>query len=124
MAEKKNYWEMQKSFWKTPTGIVIWIMLLAAILCGGLLALNVFGSPYPVIESFRAYPVALSPGEVSNVSWSVIGADRVEIDHGVGVVQLKGFLQVKPSETTIYRLTAMNGSINRSMALKIMVQQP
>jgi len=123
MAEKKNYWEMQKSFWKTPKGIAIWIMLLAAILGGGLLALNVFGSPYPVIESFRADPVVVSPGGGSNLSWSVIGAARVKIDQGVGEVALKGFMQVKPIYTTTYRLTAINGSINRSMTLKIMVPQ-
>ncbi len=123
MAEKKNYWEKQKSFWKTPKGIAIWIMLLAAILGGGLLALNVFGSPYPIIESFRADPVVVSPGDGSNLSWSVIGAARVEIDQGVGEVELKDFMQVKPIETTTYRLTAINGSINRSMTLKIMVQQ-
>ena len=123
MAEKKNYWEMQKSFWKTPMGIAIWIMLLAAILGGGLLALNVFGSPYPVIESFRADPVVVTPGGASNLSWSVIGAARVEIDQGVGEVALQGFMQVKPIKTTTYRLTAVNGSINRSMTREIMVQQ-
>ncbi|MFZ2472285.1 MAG: hypothetical protein WAW52_10140 [Methanothrix sp.] len=124
MAEKKNYWEMQKSFWKTPTGIAIWVLLLAAILGGGLLALNVFGSPYPVIESFRADPVVISPGSASNLSWSVIGASLVKIDQGVGEVKLKGFMQVKPIETTTYRLTAINGSINRSTTLRILVQQP
>jgi hypothetical protein len=123
MAEKKNYWEMQKSFWKTPTGVAIWVLLLAAILGGGLLALNVFGSPYPVVESFHADPVVVSPGDASNLSWNVIGASRVEIDQGVGEVDLKGFTQVKPSATTTYMLTAVNGSINRSMTLKVMVQQ-
>ncbi|MCK9440381.1 MAG: hypothetical protein M0Q13_03055 [Methanothrix sp.] len=124
MAEKKNYWEMQKSFWKTPTGIATWILLLAAILGGGLLALNILGSPYPVIESFRADPVVVSPGGVSNLSWSVIGASQVEIERGVGKVELKGSMQVKPTETTTYRLTAINGSINRSTTLRILVQQP
>jgi hypothetical protein len=124
MAKKKNYWEMQKSFWKTPTGIAIWILLLAAFLGGGMLVLNVFGSPYPVIESFHADPVAVSPGGTSNLSWSVVGASRVEIDQGVGDIDLKGFTEVRPSATTTYRLTAVNGSINRSMTLKIMVQQP
>ena len=122
MAEKKNYWEMQKSFWKTPTGIAIWLLLLVAILGGGLLALNVFVSPYPVIESFRADPVVINPGGASNVSWSVVGAGRVEIDQGVGEVEFKGFTEVKPSQTTTYRLMAVNGSVNRSMTLKIMVQ--
>ena len=62
MAEKKNYWEMQKSFWKTPTGIAIWMLLLVAILGGGLIALNVIGSPYPVIEYVRTISVVVSPG--------------------------------------------------------------
>ncbi|MBN1236511.1 MAG: hypothetical protein JW999_10780 [Methanotrichaceae archaeon] len=124
MAEKKNYWEMQKSFWKTPIGIVTWILLLAAFLGGGLLALNVFGSTYPVIESFHADPVVVTPGGASNLSWSVIGASRVEIDQGVGEVGLKGFAEVRPSQTTTYRLTAINGTINRSMTLKIMVGLP
>jgi len=124
MAEKKNYWEMQKSFWKTPAGIAIWFLLLAAMLGGGLLALNFVVSPYPVIESFHADPVAVSPGSASNLSWSVIGASLVEIDQGVGEVALKGSRQVKPLETTTYTLTVINGSINRSTTLKIIVQQP
>jgi len=124
MAEKKNYWEMQKSFWKTPAGIAIWFLLLAAMLGGGLLALNFVVSPYPVIESFHADPVAVSPGGASNLSWSVIGASLVEIDQGVGEVALKGSKQVKPLETTTYTLTVINGSINRSTTLKIIVQQP
>jgi len=124
MAEKKNYWEMQKSFWKTPAGIAIWFLLLAAMLGGGLLALNFVVSPYPVIESFHADPVAVSPGGASNLSWSVIGASLVEIDQGVGEVALKGSRQVKPLETTTYTLTVINGSINRSTTLKIIVQHP
>ncbi len=124
MAEKKNYWEMQKSFWKTPPGIAIWFLLLAAMLGGSLLALNFLVSPYPVIESFRADPVAVSPGGASNLSWSVIGASLAEIDQGVGEVALKGFMQVKPLETTTYTLTAINGTINRSTNLKIIVEQP
>ncbi|HPM26630.1 MAG TPA: hypothetical protein PLD96_04770, partial [Methanothrix sp.] len=88
MAEKKNYWEMQKSFWKTPAGIAIWILLLGAFLGGGLLALNFFGHQYPVIESFHAHPVVVSPGGASNLSWSVIGAERVLIYPGVGEVDL------------------------------------
>jgi hypothetical protein len=121
MAEKKNYWEMQKSFWKTPTGIAIWALLLAAFLGGSLLALNVFSSPYPVIESFHADPVVLSSGGSSNLSWSVIGASRVEIDHEVGEVDLRGWIEVRPLKTTTYMLTAANGSINRSMTIRIMV---
>jgi hypothetical protein len=123
MAQRKNYWEMQKSFWKTPAGIAIWVLLLAAFLGGGLLALNVFGHQYPVIESFRAHPVVVSPGGASNLSWSVIGAERVLIHPWVGEVDLKGSVQVQPNETAEYRIEAINGTENRSMTLKIMVDQ-
>jgi hypothetical protein len=123
MAQSGNYWEMQKSFWKTPLGIAIWILLLAAFIGGGILALNVFGHPYPVIESFHADPVAVGPGAESNLSWNVIGASRVQIEPDVGEVGLSGSIRVKLDETTEYRITAVNGTINRSMTLKVMVDR-
>jgi hypothetical protein len=119
-----NYWDMQKSFWKTPPGIVIWVVMLAAIVGGGLLALNLFGSPYPIIESFDADPVVINPGETANLSWSIIGADQVKIDQGIGQVELRGFRHVAPSETTIYTLTAVNGSRNRTRDIRILVNYP
>ena len=122
MAQKMNYWEKQRSFWKTPPGISIWFTLLLAIIGGGLLALNIFVSPYPVIEFFDANPVAVSPGEASNISWSVIGATYVEINHEIGRVGLKGFALVFPEETTIYTLKAVNGSRNRSLDVKVIVR--
>lgn len=124
MAERMNYWEMQKSFWKTPAGIAIWALLLGAFFGGGLLALNIFGTPYPVIELFHADPMVVSPGNASNLSWSVIGASLVKIDPDVGEVALKGSAVVRPQETTTYRITAVNGSTNRSITLKIMVGEP
>lgn len=123
MAQKMNYWEMQKSFWKTPTGIVIWFTLLAAIIGGGLLALNVFVSPYPVIEFFEANPVAVAPGEASNLSWNVIGASQVKIDHEIGRVGLRGSTLVTPADTTTYSLVAVNGTRNRSLDVKVVVQR-
>ncbi len=122
MAQKMNYWEMQRSFWKTPAGIAIWFVLLVAIIGGGLLALNVFVSPYPVIEFFDADPVAVNSSEASNLSWSVIGATQVELNHEIGRVAPKGFVLVFPKETTIYTLTAMNGSRNRSLDAKVIVR--
>lgn len=123
MASKMNYWEMQKTFWKTPKGIIIWFVLLAAIFGGGLLALNIYSSPYPVIEFFDAKPIVVNSGNYSILSWSVIGADRVTINHGIGEVELKGSKPVLPSETTTYTLTAVNETINRSFNVKILVKQ-
>jgi len=119
-----NYWDMQKSFWKTPAGIAIWVAFLVAFIGGGLLALNIFVSPYPLIESFTARPLIIGPGGASNLSWSTIGASRVEIDQGIGPVGSNGSAIVSPSETTIYTLIAVNGSRNRSREVRVIVEEP
>jgi len=121
MAQKKTYWEMQKSFWKTPPGVIIWFSVLLVIFVGGILALNFWSSPYPVIEFFDAEPEFLAPGQSSVLSWSVVGASLVQIDQDIGQVTLKGSRSVSPYEDTIYRLTAINGSRNRSVELKVRV---
>ncbi len=118
-----NYWETQKSFWKTPTGVVIWMGMLAIILGGLLLALNLFTSPFPIIESFDVDPVVIQPGGSANLNWSVIGATQVAIDQGIGVVELKGTRSVSPSETTVYTLTAVNGTRNRSADVRVIVEE-
>ncbi len=122
MAQKMNYWEMQRSFWKTPAGIAIWFALLVAIIGGGLLALNVFVSPYPVIEFFDADPVAVNSSEASNLSWSVIGATQVEINHEIGRVEPKDSFWSSQMRQQSTLLTAVNGSRNRSLDAKVIVR--
>lgn len=121
MAQKKTYWEMQKSFWKTPAGIAIWLTLLLALFAGGIVALNFIESPYPVIEFFHAKPAVVEPGAPSRLSWSVAGASLVQIDQDIGQVDPIGSVQVYPSETTTYRLTAINDTRNRSVEVKVIV---
>lgn len=116
-----NYWESQKSFWKTPAGRVLHVALIVAILVGGLLVLNFIITPYPVIESFDVTPIAISKGESANLSWSVVGASEVKIDPGIGPVELQGFRTVSPAETVVYTLWAVNGSRNRSAEAQLMV---
>jgi hypothetical protein len=118
-----NYWETQKSFWKTPTGAVIWMGMLAIMLGGLLLALNLLVPPFPIIESFDADPVVIHPGGSANLSWSVIGATQVAIDQGIGIVELKGTRSVSPSETSVYTLTAVNGTRNRSADVRVIVEE-
>ncbi len=85
------------------------------------MVLNLYTSPFPVIEYFDAKPVAISPGEGTILSWSVVGATIVEIDQGVGIVALKGAMRVSPSETTTYTLMAVNGTRNRTRSVRVMV---
>ncbi len=117
-----SYWERRKSFWSTPKGIAIYVAVLLILLAGGLIALNIYSSPFPIIESFRANPVVISPGGSSTLSWSVIGAEKVQISPGVGSVELKGMRQVSPSKTTTYMLTAVNGTRNRSAEVRVIVE--
>ncbi len=120
-SKPMSYWERQKSFWTTRKGIAIYISVLLMLMIGSIIALNVYSSPYPVIESFRASPVVITQGGVSNLSWAVVGAEHVQISPGIGSVELKGTRQVSPSETTIYTLTALNGSRNRSAEARVLV---
>jgi hypothetical protein len=117
-----NYWESRKSFWTTPKGFMLQIAAILVILGGALLALNVFTSPYPVIEYFEAHPMAISQGEQATLSWSVVGATLVVIDQGVGVVSLKDVKRVSPISTTTFTLTAINGTNNRTRSAKVMVK--
>jgi len=117
-----NYWERQKSFWSTPKGGVIYISIILILLIGGLIALNIYSSPFPVIESFKASPVVISPGGVSNLSWEVIGAESVKISPGIGAVEFKGSRQISPSTTTVYTLIAINGTRNRTAEAMVRVE--
>lgn len=117
-----NYWESRKSFWTTPKGFILQIAAILILLGGALLILNLFTSPFPVIEYFDAKPMAISSGEPAILSWSVVGATSVEIDQGVGSVLSKGLTKVSPSVTTTYTLTAINGTANRTRSAKVMVK--
>jgi hypothetical protein len=117
-----NYWESRKSFWTTPKGFILQIAAILVILGGALIALNLFTSPFPFIEYFDTKPAAVNPGEAATLSWSVVGASAIEIDHGIWSVVPKGTMKVSPSETTTYTLTAINGTRNRTKSVKVMVK--
>jgi hypothetical protein len=116
-----NYWESRKSFWTTPKGFIIQIAAIFIILGAAIVALNLYNSPFPVIESFDARPVSISSGESANLSWSVVGATAIDIDPGIGRVMLKGAKKVAPSVTTVYTLTAINNTRNRTRSVRVIV---
>src|SRR4030043_2316488 len=92
---------------------IIPLLLLRGVLTAGcdLTGLTVTTtSESPVISSFGADPPAIAAGESSTLSWNVLGATKVSIDHGIGNVALSGSRAVMPSETTVYTLTATNAS--------------
>src|SRR5690606_20104806 len=67
--------------------------------------------PAPEIRSFRPAlsPIAFAAG--THLFWSIIGADRVSIDRGIGsVTPGNGGARVTPKSTTTYTLRAEAGA--------------
>ncbi|HZI10401.1 MAG TPA: hypothetical protein VE153_08380, partial [Myxococcus sp.] len=56
---------------------------------------------------FEAAPPNIASGESAELSWEVTGAQDVSIDSGVGEVSGSS-VQVRPTTTTTYTLTATN----------------
>lgn len=62
------------------------------------------------ILRFSAEPSTVSPGQVARLSWLTEGAEEVTITPGPGRVDPRsGTVDVTPSQTTTYRLTARGG---------------
>ena len=74
----------------------------------------------PTILSFSANPSTISEGESATLSWNVIGGvEDLDVTLTPGDVELSktGSLQVSPSETTTYTLTA--GNISRETTVTV-----
>ena len=68
--------------------------------------LTVTSSKIPIITAFSAGPASINAGELSTLTWDVIGAKSINISQGIGGVAAKGSTQVTPAATTTYTLTA------------------
>lgn len=77
------------------------------------------------IQRFLATPdhVDTTGGKVT-LLWSVEGAESVSIDNGVGDVETHGTIQVSPSSTTTYTLTALGGSSTATSSVMVVVGKP
>lgn len=73
------------------------------------------------IKKFTVSPSQVSPGGTVTLSWNVEGADSVQIDNGVGPVNSKGSVEVRPTRTATYSLTARAGSSAASSTLQVLV---
>lgn len=63
-----------------------------------------------LISSFDASPNSVKPGESAVLNWHVSGASNVNIEPDIGTVEPAGTLNVSPSTTTSYKLTASNSN--------------
>lgn len=75
----------------------------------------------PTIGFFAATPATIGAGQSAILSWSISGAGTVTIDPGVGNVSSANSVQVSPSETTSYLLTATNdgGSVTARTSVTV-----
>lgn len=75
----------------------------------------------PTIVYFRADPREIDPGKSSGLSWSVTGATKVEINQGIGIVEAQGSVEVTPSTSGHYILTATNeqGTIDEGLVIEV-----
>lgn len=62
-----------------------------------------------LISSFDASPDSIRSGESAVLNWHVSGVSNVTIEPDIGTVKPAGTLNVSPSTTTSYKLTASNG---------------
>jgi uncharacterized membrane protein YgcG len=66
----------------------------------------------PLVYNFWADPSTLAKGSSTKLSWNVMGAYSVRIDPTVGIVKTTGSVNVTPSSSTTYTLTASNSGGN------------
>jgi hypothetical protein len=64
----------------------------------------------PVIGTFSSSPSTINPGDTSNLSWNVTGANSVSIDQGIGLVSAMGSRAIAPGSTTVYTISATNAT--------------
>jgi hypothetical protein len=70
----------------------------------------------PPTISIKAYPDTVQPGETSTLIWSSTDTDSCLIEPGIGTVGPQGSIEVAPSETTQYTITAFGplGTVSKS----------
>lgn len=77
----------------------------------------------PTISSFSASQGTITAGHSVTLSWTVLYATTVTIDHSVGTVNAKsGTATVSPASTTTYTLTATNSAGTVTQTATVTVQ--
>jgi hypothetical protein len=75
----------------------------------------------PFIKRFSATPQSVDAGDGVTLTWETENADRVTVDNGVGVQPISGTVQVFPTQTTTYNLSASGpgGQANASVTVNV-----
>ncbi|MBN1931674.1 MAG: fibronectin type III domain-containing protein [Desulfobacterales bacterium] len=78
----------------------------------------------PPLIQFEARPASILAGESAILYWTAHFADQVDIDNGIGSVDVSGRHVVVPSETTCYTLIASNALATSTQQTTIHVVAP
>ena len=75
----------------------------------------------PVIKTYSASAQTVSAGTPVTLSWETSNADRVAIDQGIGEQPTTGSIEVTPTRTTNYTLSAVGpgGQANASVTVTV-----
>jgi hypothetical protein len=76
---------------------------------------------HPKIHSFKASEQGIVRGVPLTLSWSVEQAIKVEIDQGIGKVDLNGKKEVSPVKDVFYTLTAYGETQDITATVKVIV---
>jgi hypothetical protein len=77
------------------------------------------------IEYFIADPTSIQGGQSSTLSWKILNADSATISPSIGSVNAQGgSINVVPTSTTTYTLTAKSAAGTDTSAVTVIVQQP
>jgi len=74
--------------------------------------------------SISAAPQSINVGQTATLAWESSEATSVIIDNGVGSVPLDGTIQVQPTSTTIFHVTAVGPGGKAASAVTVQVNQP
>ena len=76
------------------------------------------------VDSFAASPDTVTTGGTATLSWATSNADAVSIDNGVGATSADGSVDVTPSATTTYTLTATGAAGPATAQVTVTVIEP
>ena len=69
---------------------------------------KVEGVKPPTVHSFSSVRTKVDKGQSATLGWHVSNASEILVEPGVGSVSALGSINVKPTKTTTYKLTAKN----------------
>jgi hypothetical protein len=77
--------------------------------------------PNANILSFTVNPSSIQKGQTVTITWAVVNADRISIDPAIGIVATRGSLDVMPSQTTTYTISALGrgGADKKSVTVTV-----